>query len=329
MRIRRKVSAALLAGMLLFTGCAAAETVKLSEIGYGILDTVITLTAYVEDGQVLKDALDECRRYERLMSRTIEGSDVWRINHADGEPVEVSPDTAAVLSCAVRIGELSGGAFDVTIAPASTLWDFSGNRNTVPDAEALAEAAELVDYRRIRLEGNTVTLPAGMMIDLGGIAKGYIADRVKAYLEERGVEHAILSFGGNVVAIGAKPDGSKWIVGIQDIDGQTGTPMLKTGITGGSVVTSGIYERCFEADGVSYHHLLDPDTGWPVQNELASVTIVSESSMEADAFSTAAFVLGREEGMKLIESQEGVEAVFIDRDRTVTGTSGAEYEWMR
>ena len=320
----------LLAAMLLCGGCAAEKPLeKFTEVGYNILNTVITLTAYTEDGQVLKDAMEECRRYERLLSRTIEGSDVWWINHAEGAPVEVSDDTAAILKCAIKIGDLSNGAFDVTIAPVSTLWDFTSEKAVLPDAEQIAKAAELVDYLKIELDGNTVRLPAGMMIDLGGIAKGYIADRIRIYLEERGVKHAILSFGGNVIAIGMKPDGSQWTIGIQDIDRPTGDPMLKTRSSGGSVVTSGIYERGFDLDGIRYHHLLSPDTGWPVQNELASVTILSDSSMEGDALSTAAFVLGREAGMKLIESLDGIEAVFIARDRSVTSTSGAEYEWIR
>ena len=285
---------------------------------------MITLTAYVEDGQVLKDALQECSRYEQLLSRTVEGSDVWRINHAEGEPVEVSDDTISILRCAKKISDLSSGSFDVTIAPVSTIWDFTSGEAVLPDAEVIAKAAELVDYTKLGMEGNTVTLPAGMMIDLGGIAKGYIADRIKTYLEERGVKHAILSFGGNVVAIGAKPDGNAWKVGIQDIDGKTGDYMLVAQNTGGSNVTSGIYERGFDLDGIRYHHLLSAETGWPVQNELASVTIFSDSSMEGDALSTAAFVLGTEEGLKLIESLEGIEAIFIARDRTVTYSSGAE-----
>ena len=163
-----------------------------------------------------------------------------------------------------------------------------------------------------------------MMIDPGGIAKGYIADQVKAWLMEKGVRHAILSFGGNVVSIGTKPDGSDWKVGVQDIDRSTGEYMLVTRNSGGSAVTSGIYERGFDLDGIRYHHLLSTETGWPVQNELASVTIISDSSMEGDALSTAAFVLGTEDGIKLIESLEGIEALFIARDRTVTATSGAK-----
>ena len=314
----------LLATFLLCGSCSAEKDLpKLTEVGF-YLDTVITLTAYTENGKILKDALEECGRYERMLSRTIEDSDIWRINHADGVPVEVSDDTIAILQCAKKISDLSGGAFDVTIAPVSTIWDFTSGTAVLPDAEEIAKAAELVDYTRLNLDGNTVTLPAGMMIDLGGIAKGYIADRVKAYLEKRGVKHAILSFGGNIVAIGTKPDGTAWKVGIQDIDKPTGEHMLVARNTGGSTVTSGIYERGFTLDGVRYHHLLSAETGWPVQNELASVTIFSESSMEGDALSTAAFVLGAEDGMKLIDSLEGIEAVFIFRNRTVVYSSGAE-----
>ncbi len=325
---KRSLIILLLAAIVLCSGCSAQkELIKQTEVGY-YLDTVITLTAYVEDPQILKDALEECGRYENLLSRPEEGSDVWRINHADGAAVEVSGDTIAVLECANRISGLSGGAFDASIAPVSTMWDFTSGSAVLPDAEAIAQAAGLVDYTKIRIEGNRVTLPAGMMIDLGGIAKGYIADQIRNYLEKRGVKSAILSFGGNVVAIGTKPDGSQWTIGIQDIDKGTGTSMLKTRSSGGSVVTSGIYERGFDLDGVRYHHLLSPDTGWPVQNELASVTIISESSMEGDALSTAAFVLGPEKGMELIEGMEGIEAVFIARDRTVTGTSGVKYEWI-
>ena len=310
--------------MILCSGCTKEkELPKLSEVGF-YLDTVIILTAYTDDDQVLKDAMEECSRYEKLLSATIEGSDVWRINHADGQPVEVSDDTMEVLRCAVRIAELSGGAFDVTIAPVSSIWDFTSGEAVLPDAEKIARAAKLVDYTKLELEGNTVRLPAGMMIDPGGIAKGYIADSVKAWLMDKGVRHAILSFGGNVVGIGTKPDGSDWKVGIQDIDKATGEYMLVSRNNGGSTVTSGIYERGFDLDGVRYHHLLSTETGWPVQNELASVTIFSDSSMLGDALSTTAFVLGTEEGTRLIESLEGIEALFIARDRTVTMTSGAE-----
>ncbi len=324
MKWLRAASALMILALLFCTpGCSASEAKKQTAVGF-YLDTVITLTAYVEDVSVLQDALEECGRYERLLSRTVEGSDVWRINHAGGQPVQVSEDTLEILRTARRVSELSGGAFDVSIAPVSTMWDFTSGAAVLPDADALAEAAARVDYTRVEIDGDAVILPEGMMIDLGGIAKGYIADAVKNWLEARGVNSAILSFGGNVVAIGLKPDGSPWKVGIQDIDGKTGEYMLVSRNNGGSTVTSGIYERGFDVDGTWYHHILDPKTGWPVQNELASVTIFSESSMWGDALATAAFALGREGGAALIEGLDGIEAVFIARDRTVSFTSGAK-----
>ena len=322
MKIKRMLALALAAVCAaLPAGCGRAAS-RESVVGF-YLDTVITLTAYVDDVAVLNEALADCGRYEALLSRTMEGSDVWRINHAQGQPVQASADTIEILKTARQVSELSGGAFDATIAPVSTLWDFTSGAAVLPDADALAEAAGRVDYTRVRIEGDTVTLPAGMMIDLGGIAKGYIADAVKQSLARQGVGSAILSFGGNIVAIGAKPDGTPWRVGVQDIDRPTGESMLVTRNVDASTVTSGIYERGFELDGVWYHHILDPRTGWPVQNELASVTILSESSMWGDALATAAFVLGREAGLELIESLEGIEAIFISRDRSVACTSGA------
>ena len=319
-----RVAAALLALVfaLSLAGCATAEVGKQSVVGF-YMDTVVMLTAYVDDTQVLNDALKECGRYERLLSRTVEGSDVWNLNHAGGQPVKVSRDTLEILEAARQVSELSGGAFDATIAPVSTLWDFTSGAAVLPDAGALAEAAARVDYAKVEISGDEVTLPEGMMLDLGGIAKGYIADAVKGYLIERGVESAVLSFGGNVVTIGLKPGGKPWKVGIQDIDAPTGEYMLVSKNFGGSTVTSGIYERGFELDGVWYHHILDPRTGWPVQNELASVTVFSESSMWGDALATAAFALGTEAGTALIEGLEGFEAVFIARDRSVTYSSGA------
>ncbi|MBO7662461.1 MAG: FAD:protein FMN transferase [Clostridia bacterium] len=314
-----------LIGLVLFllglNAAAGAAPNRETAIGFQ-LDTVITLTAYC-DRQVLEDALAESGRYERLLSRTIEGSDVWRINHAEGKPVEVDSVTAEVIRTSLEISGISEGAFDITIAPASVLWDFKADPPRLPSAKELDAAAQKINWRLIELDGNTVCLPAGMMIDLGAIAKGYIADAVSAYLRGRGVESAILSFGGNIICIGTKPDGSPWKVGIQDIDRPSGEAMLALECTGGSVVTSGIYERGFDFEGVRYHHLLDPATGWPAWNDLASVTVLTDSSMYADALATAAFVLGEEKGMRLIESLKDTEAILIRRDRTVLCSSGA------
>ena len=326
-RKRIGILAAFLPVILLAAGCSrlpaaqeAPELPRRSVAGF-YMDTVVTLECWTENEEALQEALEECGRLEALLSRTREGSDVWRINHADGAPVEVSDDTVRVLEEAARVSAESGGAFDVTIAPCVLLWDFG--RETLPDAADLRDAVSRTDWRQVTIEGNTVMLPAGVLIDLGGIAKGYVADRVAELLTERGVERGVLSFGGNIVVIGNKPGGEPWRIGIRDIDGPSGSSMAVLRITGGCVVTSGIYERGFTLDGVRYHHLLDPETGWPVQNGLASVTVVTDSSTRADALSTALFVLGPEKGLALAESLEGVEAVWITRDRRMICTGGA------
>lgn len=321
-----RTMAALIVMTLVMGGCGyrhakASDLPKQTRVGY-YLDTVITLTAYTDQPELLDKGLEYCGEYEKMLSRTVEGSDVWNINHAEGNTVTVSEETAEILRTAVKISEVSDGAFDITIAPVSVLWDFTSGSQIIPESATIEQAAHLVDFRQIQIEGNNVTLPAGMMIDLGGIAKGYIADAVKAKLEAAGITSAILSFGGNIVAIGLKPDGSPWKVGIQDIDEPTGKTMMVSLNYGGSTVTSGIYERGFTVDGVTYHHILSSETGWPVQNELASVTIFSDSSLMGDALSTAVFALGTEKGSRLIESMDGVEALFINRDRSAAGTSG-------
>lgn len=180
-----------------------------------------------------------------------------------------------------------------------------------------------MDYTKLKLEGDVVTMPAGMAIDLGAVAKGYIADKAAEYLKKQGVTRAILNLGGNVVALGSKPDGREWSIGIQDPEKENGKSGYSVMVADKSVVTSGIYQRGFDKDGVRYHHILDRATGWPVQNGLASVTIIADSSAMADAMSTACFVLGRDMGMSFAEEM-GVQAVFIGTDGKVSCTPALE-----
>ena len=301
-------------------GCDAAPAYN-SALGF-YLDTVITISGYA-DKEILEGAVALCGEYEKVFSRTVKGSDVWRINHGEGCPVQVCDETAELLAMALNICEKSGGALDITIAPASDLWDFKADEPEIPDRDQLDRAAELVDYTKLKLEGDMVTLPAGMAIDLGAVAKGYIADKAAEYLKEKGVESAILNLGGNVVALGYKPDGSKWSIGIQDPEKENGKSGYSVMAADKSVVTSGIYQRGFDRDGVRYHHILDSATGWPVQNGLASVTIITGSSAMADAMSTACFVLGRDMGMSFAEEMS-VQAVFIGTDGKVSCTPALE-----
>ena len=295
---------------------------KQSRVGF-FFDTVITIEAYTDDETILDDALAECQRYDDLLSKTKEGSDVWKLNHANGERVAVSQETRDIIEKALEYSQLSDGRFDITIEPCVALWDFTGeNMGVLPDEAELAEAASHVDYTKIDINDQGVQLPAGETIDLGAIAKGYITDRIRDFLVERGVTCGILNFGGNVLVIGSKPDGSDWNIGIQDPDSTTGESIAVVPVRDCAVVTSGIYERGFDLDGVRYHHILDTSTGWPVQNELAGITILAGDAFDADALSTTVFAMGLEEGTAFVERLEGVEAVFITRDEQVSWTSG-------
>lgn len=314
-----RITAAALLCATLFTGCGGMEN-KNSAVGFH-MDTVIMLTGYCDEA-LLTDAIALCGRYEKLLSRTVEGSDVWKINHAGGDPVKISADTAKVLSLALDVCEKSGGALDITIAPAVDLWDFKGEEPALPRDEDIAAAMEKVDYTKVMLEVDTVTIPKGMEIDLGAVAKGYIADRAAEFLKENGVQSAALNFGGNVIALGSKPDGSPWNIGIQDPDSQTGESIAVVEVKDRSVVTSGVYQRGFDMDGIRYHHILDTDTGWPVQNGVSSVTIIAEGSARADALSTACFAMGRD-GLDFAREM-GAEAVIVFSDGSIECTKGAE-----
>lgn len=309
----KRILLCLLILLLPAIGCRTETTHSAAFIA---CDTVVTITAYAPQ-ETVDGTLRVCADYEAMLSKTVEGSDVWKLNHADGLPVEVHPETAMLLRLAVEIGEASDGAFDMTIASASDLWQFTADEPALPDPTTLAEATEHVDYRNIVIDGNTVMLKNGARIDLGGIAKGYIADRVAEYLREQGVTSACINMGGNVVTIGAKPDGSLWTIGIRDPNGtpEQSAEVLK--LVDAAVVTSGNYERFFELDGIRYHHILDPKSGMPVSNGIASVTIIGTASDLCDALSTACFVLG-EEGSRALLERYGVRAIFLYSDGTRT-----------
>lgn len=326
--MKKSVLALVLCFALLLTGCGSGKSRTPEQQSRVIFyfDTVITVTAYTNNKKLMDKVEKECARYEALMSKTVEGSDVWNINHAEGKRVKVSDETRGLIEKALHYSEISGGIFDISIEPCVSLWDFTGEgMGKLPDEAALADAASRVDWTRIDINEEGVLLPQGMSIDLGAIAKGYISDRIADLLRENGVESAIVNLGGNVRTVGVKPDGSDWRIGIQDPEGIRDQSILGVvSINGSSVVTSGIYERGFTLDGVVYHHILDPDTGWSVQNELAGVSIVTEEACTADALSTTVFAMGLEEGTSFVEGLEGVDAIFVTREGNVTWTSGLE-----
>lgn len=337
----------LLAVLLLVSGCSketepgttqstgllptaiAAETPdpnkKTTGIGF-YFDTVVSLSLWGAPEGLMDEIWAACARYEQLLSKTIDASDVSRINNAMGQTVTVDPETWEILRRAKEISAQTGGAFSITIAPVTALWSFTDTvTNMVPTDEARLKMLPLVDDQKIALgENNTVTLPAGMEIDLGGIAKGYIADKVADIIREKAYA-GIVSLGGNVYTVGKKPDGSAFSVGIKDPHNPAASKaIIYTG--DGTVVTSGTYERGFSFGGERFHHILDPETGWPSQSDLVSATFVMDSSMTADALATACIVIGSEKSLALAKELQ-LDAMFIDKDGQAFFTEGFEAKY--
>lgn len=315
MKIHKITALLTAAAMICTTGCSGLSSKPMSYTGVA-LDTVISIQIYdSNDESLIEHCQTMCEEYEEKFSRTIETSEVSRINAAGGAPIEVSKDTVTLIKKGIYYGDMSDGAFDITIGSVSSLWDFKAENPSPPSQEAIAEAVSHVDYKKIQIDGNTVQLlDTAAQLDLGAIAKGYIADRIKEYLKDEGVRHALINLGGNVLAIGGKLDDSPFNIGIQKPFDTDGNPITSVSLKDKSVVTSGTYQRYFEKDGTLYHHILNSSTGSPCNNGLNSVTIITDSSLTADALSTTCFLLGPEEGMKLVNQLDNVDAVFINKD---------------
>ncbi len=310
---------------LLLMGCERrVEPLSKSDF---MLNTFVTVTLYdKDDPKILSDCLDLCRSYENIFSKTIEGSEVYKLNHrpASEETMTVSPDVEALVSKSLYYSQISDGAFDITVEPLSSLWDFTAPDPVVPPDAKIQEARKKVDYRNLKLEGNTLTfLSPDTSLDFGAIAKGYIADRMKDFLLEQGVKSAVINLGGNVLCVGQKPDGTPFKIGLQKPYADRNETIETLNINDMSVVSSGVYERHFVKDGVNYHHILNPGDGYPYDNGLVSVTILSELSADGDALSTTCFSLGLKKGMELLDSTDGAYGVFITEDGEVSYSQGA------
>lgn len=306
----------------LLSSCSQKNT-EYSKSGI-YFDTVISITLYdAKDASLIDDCFAMADHYEQIFSRTIDTSDVSRINHARGEYVEVDEDTLELIQYGLKYSELSNGKFDITIGALSDLWDFKNNTGTVPDAAQIQSIVSSVDYHAVSIQNEKVALTnPNAMLDLGGIAKGYIADKMKAYLVDHGVTSGMINLGGNVLVIGAKTNGDPYSIGVQKPFDETNTPLATLKISDQTVVSSGVYERYFEKDGKIYHHILDTETGYPIENHLYGVTIICKNSVDGDGLSTTCFALGTEEGLKLIESLPDTEAIFITDEMEIITSSG-------
>ncbi len=322
---------------LSITGCKGEESAVASSVESQsrlLLGTSSKITIYdYPSEEVFEMAFARIEEIENKMSVNIETSEVSQINASSGiGPVKVSSDTFRVIEKALLIAELSGGAFDPTVGPLVEAWGIGSDDARIPSQEEIDAILPLIDYSKVILDPSTssVFLPEkGMALDLGGIAKGFAADEVALILKDAGVNKAIINLGGNVLTVGSRPDDSGWKIGVQNPESDRGEYIMIVRMEDQALVTSGPYERFFIEDGVSYHHILDTETGYPVVTPFTSVSIISNESFIADALSTACYSLSLEEGLALVASLDGVANLYIDEDRDVIlseGFSSLEYQ---
>ena len=311
----------LTAGLL--TGCQS----RAAESTIFAMDTVMSLTVYGSQGEeAVSEASELIYHLQDALSATVESSPIYALNHAAGAWTPVDGEVLDLLEESKELCALTGGALDITAYPAVQAWGFISKNYRVPGEAELADLAARIDYTALELnpEKGEARLPEGMEAELGAVAKGYTGDRLSQLMDELGVESAIFSLGGNVQAVGSKPDGSPWRVAIQDPDGQGNLAIVE--VADKAVVTSGGYQRYFEQDGVTYWHILDPDTAAPARTGLKSVTVIGPEGLVCDGLSTALFVLGEEQGMAFWRDHPelGVELVFVREDGSVAITAGLE-----
>lgn len=304
----------------ILAGCSAKEPViePVSKTQL-VIGTVCTITLYDKtDNDIFDQAFQKLSELESTLSINKENTELDKVNENAGiAPVKVSPDTLKVIQEGLKYSELSNGTLDITIGPLVKLWGIGTENARVPSQEEIDKAKALVNYKLVEVDeaNSTVYLPTpGMIIDLGAIAKGYAADQVADILRSNGVESAIIDLGGNIFALGSKPDGSDFKVGIQNPEKSRNDSLGIIAVSNKSVVTSGVYERFFEQDGKSYHHILNPKTGYPYDNDILGVSIISDSSIDGDSLSTTLFAMGIEDGLNLINSMDGIEAIYVTKD---------------
>ena len=307
------------------TGCGSKEPEK-TEKQLFAMDTVMTLTVYGENaGAALDAAAAEINETARLLDPEQEGSLVWTLNHNGGEPTEIPALLYRMLDTAGAVYARTGGALDLSVYPVVKTWGFIDQAYRVPPEEEIATAMEAVDYSAVTYEqtGDVcyATVPGGMEISFGSVAKGAMSDAVTSTLRENGVTSAVISLGGNVQTLGLRPDGSDWTVAVQDpADTSTYLGTITVGET--AVVTSGSYQRYFEENGVVYHHIIDPATGYPADSGLQAVTVVCPEGTMADCLSTAMFVLGEDGALDYWRTWGGFELILVTTDGRVVLTDG-------
>ena len=313
----------LLLGLLLLSGCQPQK----HDSQTFAMDTIMQFTAYGPKGQqALAHASARVQELDQLFSVTRSTSEIYAVNHAQGEPVALSEDTVRLLAQSLELCSQTGGALDITAYPAVRAWGFTTGDYQVPSADELSALAAQIDYTQVELTENQVRLPEGMELDFGAVAKGYTGEVLAQELRELGVESAILTLGGNVQTIGSRPGGDPWRIGVQDPEGDGYLMVLS--LVDQAAVTSGGYQRFFDADGERYWHIMDPASAAPARSGLTSVTIVGDSGTQCDGLSTALFVLGWEDAAGFWREHQGFDAVLVDEDGRIAITAGLEDRYV-
>ena len=316
------------AALFLFSGCTERKNTENIQDSKDVfaMDTYMHLRAYGSNSETaLEFAIDEILHLEDLLSVTNENSDISAINNSGGNVVSVDNDTAKIIEKAIEVGNQTNGALDITVYPVLKEWGFTTDNYKIPDSEILDILLENVDYHKIKLNGNRITVPESFQLDLGALAKGYTSDKVMAILRNNGIDSAVVSLGGNVQTLGRKPDGSLWKVAVINPFYPDSTMGILQ-VADKAVITSGNYERYFISEnGKRYHHIIDPSNGYPANNGLVSVTIIGGGGIMCDALSTALFVLGYEKAVNYWQKNEDFDMILVTEHNEIFITEGIAY----
>lgn len=328
-KLKLYVISLLILSITILSGCSSSNNSTKEPLSHTevVMGTVCTIQIFdSKDTSILDKAFDRLKDLENKVSINKEGTELDKVNEMSGkEAVVVGKDTFNIIKSGLNYGKISNGNFDITIGPIVKLWGIGSENARVPSEKEISEKKSLINYNDIVIDDEKSSIflkKPNMIIDLGGIAKGYAADEIKNLLIDNGVKSAMVNLGGNLYILGNKPNGNQWKIGIQDPNGGNNDTVGNMLVNDKSIVTSGTYQRFLEVDGKLYHHILNPKTGYPYENDLLSVTILSNTSMDGDALSTSTFALGREKGLEFVNSLENIEAIFITKDKEIYLTNG-------